>query len=377
MISFEDEGYLLAALAASFFGLAADDLAGCLEDEAILAKWRTKFQQYHDLWRLHGFLTMFYVFLDKEHVRERVMSLTGGERKLTNYLHLAQELHLAQKQENLNFPEILRWLDDMRIRADRAADEEQLRLETDKNCVKIVTIHKSKGLEYPVVFCPFGWEQGRKNHDKMPIFFHDEKNNWQLTADLGSAMFAVNREQLAREILAENCRLLYVALTRAKNRCYFYWGKIKNTADSAAAYLFHSQSVNSGNNWDALTNEEMLEQLALLAERAPADIKLKQIREMLPIKALSKKEEIENLKYREFKGDIDHSWKIASFTYFTSMHRPHEEEARWKLKMRIRTAFPCLNPQGRTLKICWRFPGNHNGYYAARNTRKIDFCRCQ
>ncbi|NTW78331.1 MAG: UvrD-helicase domain-containing protein, partial [Syntrophaceae bacterium] len=297
----ENEGYLTAALAASFFGLAAEDLAGCLENDARLANWRTRFQQYHDLWRLHGFLTMFYVFLDEEHVRERIMTFAGGERKLTNYLHLAQELHLAQKQENLNFPEIIRWLDDMRSRADMAADEEQLRLETDKNCVKIVTIHKSKGLEYPVVFCPFGWEKGRKNNDAMPLFFHDEKNNWQLTADLGSAMIASNKEQYAREILAENCRLLYVALTRAKNRCYFVWGKIKNTADSAVAYLFHQRSLSSGGNWESLTNEEMLGHLARFTDQAPADIQLKKIGEVPSIQARSKKEELENLGFREFK----------------------------------------------------------------------------
>ncbi|MEN6376144.1 MAG: exodeoxyribonuclease V subunit beta [Smithella sp.] len=332
VISWENEGYLLAALATSFFELAAEDLAGCLEDEAILANWRIKFQQYHDLWRLHGFLTMFYVFLDKEHVRQRLMTFAGGERKLTNYLHLAQELHLAQKQENLNFPEILRWLDDMRSRADTAADEEQLRLETDKNCVKIVTIHKSKGLEYPVVFCPFGWEKGRKNSDAMPLFFHDGKNNWQLTADLGSAMIAANREQYAREILAENCRLLYVALTRAKNCCYFVWGKIKNTADSAAAYLFHRQSLSSGGNWDALRNDEMLGHLNMLVNRASTDIQLKEIGEITPIKIRPAKEGLVNLNFRQFKGSIDHSWKIASFTYLTSMHRPHEEEARWEIE---------------------------------------------
>ncbi|NTW07684.1 MAG: UvrD-helicase domain-containing protein, partial [Syntrophaceae bacterium] len=326
----ENEGYLTAALAASFFGLTAEDLAGCLENDARLANWRTRFQQYHDLWRLHGFLTMFYVFLDEEHVRERIMTFAGGERKLTNYLHLAQELHLAQKQENLNFPEIIRWLDDMRSRADMAADEEQLRLETDKNCVKIVTIHKSKGLEYPVVFCPFGWEKGRKNNDAMPLFFHDEKNNWQLTADLGSTMIAANREQYAREILAENCRLLYVALTRAKNRCYFVWGKIKNTADSAVAYLFHQRSLFSGGNWESLTNEEMLGHLARFTDQAPADIQLKKIGEVPSIQARSKKEEVENLGFREFKGSIDYSWKIASFTYFTSTHKPHQEDEMWE-----------------------------------------------
>jgi exodeoxyribonuclease V beta subunit len=326
VISCDNEGYLLAALATSFFGLHAEDLAACLEDESMLERWRIKFQQYHDLWRSYGFLTMFYVFLDREHVRQRIMSAPGGERTLTNYLHLAQELHLAQKQGNLNFPEILRWLTDMRLAADMAGDEEQLRLETDKNCVKIVTIHKSKGLEYPIVFCPFSWESGKKNNDAMPIFFHDENNNWQLTADFGSSSFDANKEQYEREILAENCRLLYVALTRAKNRCYFVWGKIKNTADSAVAYLFHRQSLPSAGKWDALSNDEMLAHLSRLTDQAPADIQLKKIGDIPTIEILPKREEAENLSCREFKGSIDHTWKIASFTYFTNARKPHDVE---------------------------------------------------
>lgn len=323
VISCDNEGYLLAALATSFFHLTAEDLADCLEDESALENWRMRFQEYHDLWRSYGFLTMFYVFLDREHIRERIMSSANGERKLTNYLHLAQELHLAQRQENLSFPEILRWLTDMRLTADLAGDEEQLRLETDNNCVKIVTIHKSKGLEYPVVFCPFGWEGGRKNDEKMPLFFHDEKNNWQLTADFGSSGLAANKEQCEREILAENCRLLYVALTRAKNRCYFVWGKIKNTAGSPVAYLFHRQSLPA---LDAVSSDEMLAQLSRLADQSPADIRLRKIGEIPEIEFLQKKEETENLSCREFKGSIDHTWKIASFTYFTNARKHQDTE---------------------------------------------------
>lgn len=374
----ENEGYLLAALATSFFGLVAEDLAECLENEVSLADRRTRFQQYHDLWRRHGFLTMFYVFLDKESVRQRIMQFPGGERKLTNYLHLAQQLHLASKQENLNFPEILRWLEERRVRADMAADEEQLRLETDKNCVRIVTIHKSKGLEYPVVFCPFGWETGKKNNSAMPLFFHDEKNDWQLTADLGSEEFADNREQYAREILAENCRLLYVALTRAKNRCYFVWGKIKNSADSAVAYLFHRQSLSPARTGDSEPNDEMLEQIGMLVDQAPADIQLKIIGEAPPVKARTKKEEAENLEFQEFKGGIDYSWKIASFTYFTSMLQPHEEDSLREMEDEDRDAVFLPPPVVENIENMLAFPrGTTTGIMLHAILENLNFAEVQ
>ncbi len=324
VISYENEGYLPAALATSFFNLQALDLSACLEDENVLTNWRTKFQEYHELWRDHGFLKMFYLFLNREHVRQRIMTACNGERRLTNYLHLARELHLMQEQENLNFYEVLRRLSEMRFSADVARENEQLQLSTDKDCVKIVTIHKSKGLEYPVVFCPFAWEANKKKNEAMPLFFHDERNDWQLTADLGSDALAANMEQYEREILAEECRLLYVALTRAKNRCYFVTGKIRNIEDSAVAYLFHQSSDKGANK----TSEEMLNKIISLAQAAPQDIRVTKIDEAGSVEKVPEEKKEESLHFRPFKGVIDQNWKIASFTYLSSSTQPHDDEMR-------------------------------------------------
>jgi exodeoxyribonuclease V beta subunit len=222
--------------------------------------------------------------------------------------------------------EALSWLDMMRRKEEMAAENEQLRLETDQNCIRLVTIHKSKGLEYPIVFCPFAWEGTNQDKEALPLCFHDEQSNWQLTGDLGSSAIDVNKEQYKREILAENCRLLYVALTRAKNRCYFAWGKIRNTKDSAAAYLFHRRHLSAISDWDRLNDEEMLADLSSFIQQAPGDIRLTKIGATSPPAPLPQREEAEKLLAREFKGSIDHTWKIASFTYLASVHKPHAEE---------------------------------------------------
>ena len=170
-----------------------------------------------------------------------------------------------------------------------ATEDQQLRLETDRNCVRIITIHKSKGLEYPVVFCPFAWEAGPNQKENLPLCFHDEKNNWQATADLGSEDVDIHREVYDREVLSENCRLLYVALTRAKNRCYFVWGNIKGTSSSAVAYLFHRELWL--NQAMTLSNAEMIEQMRSFSNLAPRDIRIKSLETISEIEKWSPEKE--------------------------------------------------------------------------------------
>ena len=121
-----------------------------------------------------------------------------------------------------------------------APEEHQLRLERDDNAVRIVTVHKSKGLEYPVVFCLFSWRDSEiKRGAEEQVFFHDPAQGHKLVRDLGPDIAEEHRQQARLERLAENVRLLYVALTRAKHRCYFIWGGIKGAGTSAPAWLLH------------------------------------------------------------------------------------------------------------------------------------------
>ncbi|MCG6537736.1 MAG: hypothetical protein L7F78_24225, partial [Syntrophales bacterium LBB04] len=112
-------------------------------------------------------------------------------------------------------------------------------LESDENAVNLVTIHKSKGLEYPIVFCPFSWEGLQSKKERGPFVFHDPQQRMQLTLDLGTEQAGENRVAAEKEALAENLRLFYVALTRAKCRVYLVWGRFRHAAASGPGYLLH------------------------------------------------------------------------------------------------------------------------------------------
>jgi exodeoxyribonuclease V beta subunit len=109
-------------------------------------------------------------------------------------------------------------------------EDTELRLESDEEAVRIVTMHSAKGLEYPVVFCPFLWQRGNfLKQQKEFVTCHDEDR--ALVLDLGSPDFARRKEQALAEELAEELRLAYVALTRAKYRCYTLWADVKGNKD--------------------------------------------------------------------------------------------------------------------------------------------------
>ena len=111
-------------------------------------------------------------------------------------------------------------------------------LGSDENAVRLTSVHKSKGLEYPIVFCPYGWDGSALRPDE-PVIFHADDSDARLTVDLGSDRLDTHRTLAQHELLAENLRLLYVAVTRAKKRCYLAWGRIRSAETSAMAYLLH------------------------------------------------------------------------------------------------------------------------------------------
>jgi len=221
------DNLLRAALATEIFGVDAAGIDAISADEAQLLGLVTRFTEYRDLWLRRGVGVMLRSLMVREGVNERVLVRTDGERRLTNLLHLSEALH--QAAELHGSPELLhRWLQTQR--ADGSTDDAaQLRLESDRNLVQIVTIHKSKGLEYPVVFCPFLWDghpggapgtlEGREYHDAEGM----------LVIDFSAAGDdAAIKAQIGLERAAEHLRLVYVALTRAVQRCHLVVGSYTN-----------------------------------------------------------------------------------------------------------------------------------------------------
>ena len=153
-----DISKIKAAMATDIMGTRAEDL---ISAEIGSGRWESRlarFREYHRLWDRNGFIRMFRRFMADEHVKERLVRMPDGERKLTNVLQLSEILHRQLSETNTGMTGLLKWLADRRDPRTTRLEEHQLRLESDEKAVKIVTIHKSKGLEYPIVFCPFAWE---------------------------------------------------------------------------------------------------------------------------------------------------------------------------------------------------------------------------
>lgn len=201
------------ALVTELMGYRAQDLI-CFEQngdawEEILLSM----QNWHYQWKQQGFLPMMRSLMKSESVHQRMLAYDDGDRRLTNILQLSELIHQATRQQSLGLEEVLRWLRQQQDSSN--LQDSELRLESDENLVKIVTIHKSKGLEYPIVYCPFIGLSGKAFSNSIYTFYKDDKS----CLEIGSADEAEHKEIKREEEKAEESRLLYVALTRAKYQC--------------------------------------------------------------------------------------------------------------------------------------------------------------
>ncbi|HHC74376.1 MAG TPA: hypothetical protein ENK78_04835, partial [Thiothrix sp.] len=214
IIHFTDEARLRYALLSNILGYSGDDLLD-LTDQA-WDRLFAAFYELHHLWDKQGFMSMFQRFLRYFTVQERLLSQLNGERHLTNVLHLGELLHQQDRRQSYAMHHLLHWLKTQRQSSGN--EEAQLRLESDENLVQIVTIHKSKGLEYPLVYCPFLWaDESKAAQDTLFAFHHPESSEACLEAGSSERKrwAAITKE----ETDAENQRLLYVALTRPRFHC--------------------------------------------------------------------------------------------------------------------------------------------------------------
>lgn len=232
------------ALASGLFDYEPSAILLSVDDPATLDHWLQRLRDYHELWQRRGITALSGALFEQEMIGARFMVYRDGERRLTNLRHAFEVLHCAESREGLGMTGLLAWFS-RQIADPPEGEEYQLRLETDERAVQVVTIHRSKGLEYPVCFVPFCWNSSRPTakFKNDPFTFHaqTEEGRGELTLDLGSPdeERELYRSVNIRENLAENLRLLYVAVTRAKARLYLLWGGLKDAGSSAPAWLLH------------------------------------------------------------------------------------------------------------------------------------------
>ncbi|WP_341707213.1 exodeoxyribonuclease V subunit beta [Halopseudomonas sp.] len=220
---------LRAALASHSLHLNWQALDQLNQDERLWERRVDQFRDYRRIWQRQGVLPMLHRLLHDFELPARLQQQDDGERALTNLLHLAELLQRAARELD-GEQALIRHLAELVRRADEGAAEEQvLRLESDAELVKVVTIHKSKGLEYPLVFLPFIC-LSRPVRADQPLRLSD---GWVLKPDADQVAEA------DRERLGEDLRLLYVALTRARHACWLGMADLKS-GNNKQSVLHHS-----------------------------------------------------------------------------------------------------------------------------------------
>jgi exodeoxyribonuclease V beta subunit len=268
-------GRLRAALTTELLGVTATTLAEMdvaadeVDGRGEWDRWIERFRRWHEVWAGRGFVQMFRSLLDESGAHRRLLTLADGERRMTNLLHLGELLHSAASTGHLGPAGLLQWLDHQRSNAQQKVRPEanQIRLESDAHAVTITTVHRSKGLEYPIVYCPYLWDGLLIHRNERELQFHDPSDPRAVMLQLATgADDAEQRALVERERLAENLRLLYVALTRAKHRCVVTWGAFQDFETSPLGYLLHAAGCD-----DAQAAKSALQRLDDQALRAALD----------------------------------------------------------------------------------------------------------
>lgn len=296
-----------AALATSLFARDLSELAQLADDDETFAQHSEALQELRTVWQRQGVLAMLRQTLHRFALPARWLAATdgNGERRLTNFLHLSELLQNAAAELD-GEDALIHWLQAQCHAPQGESEAQTIRLESDAGLIRIVTIHKSKGLEYPVVCLPFSAHLPRapKNRETPPLVDHDERG--QRTVRLNPDEDEVQR--IALDERREGLRRFYVALTRARHAVWLgfaplmYNGKPANMDDTAPGYLL------GGENWQAGMKQLAdktpgIRLLSVTETDAPASTRAHAQQADAPLRAAP-----------EYHAEFERNWQIGSFS---------------------------------------------------------------
>ena len=308
----DDDRRLRAALGTRAMARTLAELDRINQDEERLESLFDDFAVFHRIWQRQGVLAMLRRLLAHFDMPARLLaSPTDGERALTNLLHLA-ELLQAESQSLDGQQALIQWLEEQ-LGADQRGevDEQILRLESDAELVRVVTIHSSKGLEYPLVFLPFvcGYREEKKTDW---LTYHDGEGRRVLDiAGDDNALAAARRERIQ-----EDLRLLYVAVTRARHACWLGTaptrsGGGKNAAPALDEHPFGHLLLGLADEDDQPRSmHELLDRLAMGCDQ----LRIEPLRQASAVHALIESATETLQPAREYDGRPRQPWWIASYS---------------------------------------------------------------
>ncbi|WP_324016192.1 exodeoxyribonuclease V subunit beta [Aeromonas hydrophila] len=314
-----EERSLRAALATGLFDLDAKALDELASDERAWESAVQEFMEYRKTWHKRGVLAMLRALLHRRNLASSLLASPNGERRLTNFLHLGELLQQVSCELDGEYA-LLRWLGEAASRPDGQDAEQVLRLESERKLVQIVTIHKSKGLEYPLVFLPFICSHRAAD---TPLFHEADGAGNRTVLDLTGA-----EESLAeadRERLAEDLRLLYVALTRGVYATWLGLAPVRSGNGKSEKTDLHQTAIGyllqKGEEGDATTLATALTELA----QALPGVAVGEPSLTRPAPMAAEEAQLGEPQVRRFTGTLERDWWISSYSGLAAQGHGHSK----------------------------------------------------
>ncbi|MFH7525551.1 exodeoxyribonuclease V subunit beta [Aeromonas enteropelogenes] len=314
-----EERSLRAALATGLFDLDAKALDELASDERAWESAVQEFMEYRKVWHRRGVLAMLRALLHRRNLASSLLASPYGERRLTNFLHLGELLQQVSSELDGEYA-LLRWLGEAVNRQSGQDAEQILRLESERKLVQIVTIHKSKGLEYPLVFLPFICSHRSAD---TPLYHEADEAGNRTILDLTGAEDSL--AEADKERLAEDLRLLYVALTRGVYATWLGLAPVRSGNGKSEKTDLHQTAIGyllqKGEEGDAAT---LATALSALAQDLPG-VAVGEPSLTRPAPLPAEEEQLGEPQVRRFGGTLERDWWISSYSGLAAQGHGHSK----------------------------------------------------
>tara|TARA_R110002124_G_scaffold286453_1_gene467393 strand:- start:5917 stop:9438 length:3522 start_codon:yes stop_codon:yes gene_type:complete len=331
VIDHSNSDLIRAALITSFIGFNSVDVLDLLENESKWGEIVQVFSAAEEQWNKYGVSPGLNVLEEFFGIRERLSTLPSAERRITNLDHVQEILIEYEIKHRVAPSALIRFINQKINSSSLPSDEELIRLESDSDLVTINTLHSSKGLEYPIVFIPFLWDNFEKKNNKSYsiLEYHDTSNILQI--DVAPKNNVEGRESAQSELLADALRLSYVALTRAEAACFIPFVAHKEITNSSLLAMISGADalLNGKKNQDAKLDEFYSYLTELDTKGGISFLRSSEIQETSSAKSSesTQKELFDSINYalKEFeRHDLHEFSRIVSFSSLTSSKEMNE-----------------------------------------------------
>ena len=267
-----------------------------------------------------GFAAAFELLSGRTGLEARVLATVGGERRLTDLRHLAQVLNRVAVEQSLGLSALVAWLGERVADPDGLAlSERSRRLDSDAAAVQVLTVHASKGLEFPVVLVPFGWDAGKRSKPST-VRLHDRAGARVLdVGGPGGPHYAAHLKTAEAEDAGEELRLLYVALTRAQCQVVTWWAPSAYTSGAPLHRLLLGRSADTAApDAHPPVPEDEAALARLCAWGWPDEVAVEAVPEVEALRWDPPAQAVPHLQAATFDRPVDHAWRRTSYTALTS-----------------------------------------------------------